>query len=491
MIPLQNNIATTVPRVSDPEGLTYAENDDQFAKVLETIILPGQRFAEALEDNFCTDNLEDGSNDIDEAENLSEMVLTAIASSPEPEHKDPTGFVVDRPNAQPSYNNLDANVTDPLIGLDVSNHEIKDVKFEDQKRDAATLEEADTNETLNSVVHSIVYSDQKAVTYKTDTFEGTLTLKTSATQPHLVSEEEIPFELAGKAVDSLVLVTKVPHHDFPSKDIRRGSLLITTETEGNRSDAEPQRLAEAIVLNSSPVTKELALRQREEKLADNNLSLPPTSIEPFALKGVAPIEQGSTFTENDTVEHEELGESLEALAEDNHPIDLSLVPKPSVMTTESAASLEKTIRISETGSIHPMYEAIADAHETLKPNESKTLTITLTPEELGVVHVELQADETGNIQAVLSLEKPETFKLFQQDIEQLKAVLKEIGIEESNVNLQLLADSKGGQQHQSEYVAWDERESLLARNLENKEILCEMPAYGLERKSSKHLDIRA
>lgn len=88
----------------------------------------------------------------------------------------------------------------------------------------------------------------------------------------------------------------------------------------------------------------------------------------------------------------------------------------------------------------------------------------LNPEELGAVNVELRSDETGKLHAVLSVEKRETLDVLQQDLHQLKTVLKEIGIDESSVSLQFSSNNEQGQQKQSEYVAWEEREQMLARS---------------------------
>jgi|GEM_PF-2879730 len=494
MIPLQNNMLAFVQRFSNPEGLKYPEDNDQFATVLETAVLPEGDFVEVKEDNVeinklavtvkDSDESEDTVNDIGETKKLNEVVLTSGMFVPETKPEGSSDSVADEREVCVSYDKLGLNVTDHPRKLNV--------KLPETSKDLKTSVEVVTGDALSLGVNSIVYSDKSLVTYKTDTFEGGVTLPTSdSSQPSLTLQEE-PFNLEGTDIDNLVQVTKAPDLEALSKGVAKDtvkrSLLNTTVVENAGLDIKPQQMSEVFVSGSSPVTKELSFKQKNDEIGEYNLPL--SMEEPIVLKEASSVEGGSTFAGDHTSDQEELTEPVELVTEDESSVDFRSVPKPNIMMNESQNSLEKTIKISETGTIRQMYEAIADTYEGLKPNESKTLTVTLTPEELGSVHVELQADEVGNIRAVLSLEKPETFKLFQQDVEQLKAVLKEIGIEESNVNLQLLADQGGGQK-QSEYVAWEERESLLARNPGHKEVTSEMPVYSLERKSSKHLDIRA
>jgi flagellar hook-length control protein FliK len=117
--------------------------------------------------------------------------------------------------------------------------------------------------------------------------------------------------------------------------------------------------------------------------------------------------------------------------------------------------------------------------------------VVLNPEELGAVNVELTSDAAGKLSAVLSVEKRETLNMLQQDLHQLKTVLNEIGIDESSISLQLSSNNEHGQQKQSEYVAWEDREYMLMRS-SHKSVnsVTEKVAYP-DSQRLRRLDIKA
>lgn len=124
--------------------------------------------------------------------------------------------------------------------------------------------------------------------------------------------------------------------------------------------------------------------------------------------------------------------------------------------------------------------------------ESKTLSIVLNPEELGGVNVQLTSDAEGKMKAVLTVEKQETLSLLQHDLHQLKTILKEIGIDDSGVSLQLASNAdQGHQQHESEYVSWDDRELMLARHQQASGTTAVEKAHYTKSSSSRRLDIQA
>jgi hypothetical protein len=166
------------------------------------------------------------------------------------------------------------------------------------------------------------------------------------------------------------------------------------------------------------------------------------------------------------------GESAEdlndfaALEQDIEPateFDTAIKTVQPMMTAEISDTTDGIKELS-TVSAQQIHQAIQAGKEGILPKETKTLSIVLNPEELGVVNVELTSDLAGKISAVLSVEKQETLNLLQQDLHQLKSILKEIGIDDSSVSLQLSSNADQGQQQQSEYVSWDERERMLTRN---------------------------
>jgi hypothetical protein len=154
------------------------------------------------------------------------------------------------------------------------------------------------------------------------------------------------------------------------------------------------------------------------------------------------------------------------------------------------------IKELSSGPSQQIYQAIQTGKEGISPKEPKTLSIVLNPEELGVVSVELTSDLAGKISAVLSVEKQETLNLLQQDFHHLKSILKEIGIDDSGVSLQLSSNADQGHQQHSEYVNWDERERMLTRNqnTEDQQINANVPVEKTMyngRSTTRRLDIQA
>lgn len=134
---------------------------------------------------------------------------------------------------------------------------------------------------------------------------------------------------------------------------------------------------------------------------------------------------------------------------------------------------------------------ILEVKDTLAPKEVKTLTLSLNPEALGQVNVELVSDEAGKIHVSLAVLKAETFETLQQDFSQLKTILSEIGIEDGNVSLQLSSGNEQQQHQKEEYVSWEQRESMLMRQPSPPLMPVEITQAYLERKNIKRLDIKA
>jgi flagellar hook-length control protein FliK len=190
-------------------------------------------------------------------------------------------------------------------------------------------------------------------------------------------------------------------------------------------------------------------------------------------------------------------DALESEVEAAEPLLESTAKEAVFKTVQSAGSIESSeamteVTVSKSVPTQQIQQAILDAKEGVSPKESKTLTVVLNPEELGVVNVELTSDETGKLRAVLSVEKRETLEVLQQDLNQLKTILKEIGIDESSISLQLSSNNDQGQQKQSEYIAWEDREQMLMRSPQTsaKAAMAEKATYP-ERQSARRLDIRA
>lgn len=148
-------------------------------------------------------------------------------------------------------------------------------------------------------------------------------------------------------------------------------------------------------------------------------------------------------------------------------------------------------KVLETDPKQQIARSVLEVKDTLLPKEIKTLSISLNPETLGQVNVELVLDEAGKIHVNLAVLKAETFETLQQDFSQLKTILNEIGIEDGNVSLQLASDGEDHRHQKEEYVSWEDRESMLVRQPNLASIPVEKIQTYPERKSLKRLDIRA
>ncbi|MDP3641255.1 MAG: flagellar hook-length control protein FliK, partial [Alphaproteobacteria bacterium] len=227
---------------------------------------------------------------------------------------------------------------------------------------------------------------------------------------------------------------------------------------------------------------DLALKPENKNLVLDQIGVPKTKI----LNDVVQLTK-DTETDSDSFEGDFEGVEplLESPAKEAglKQVSSAVPTEPSEITTEA--------NISKSAPAQQIQQAILDEKEGMSPKESKTLTVVLNPEELGVVNVELTADKTGKLSAVLSVEKRETLDVLQHDLHQLKAVLKEIGIDESSISLQLSSNNEQGQQKQSEYVAWEEREQMLMRSPQIPiKTVAEKATYP-ERQSLRRLDIKA
>ena len=151
----------------------------------------------------------------------------------------------------------------------------------------------------------------------------------------------------------------------------------------------------------------------------------------------------------------------------------------------------KSGNVLETDAKQHIARTVIAVKDTLLPKELKTLSISLNPEALGQVNVELVSDEAGKIHVNLAVLKAETFETLQQDFSQLKTILNEIGIEDGNVSLQLASGGEDHRHQKEEYVAWEDRESMLVRQPILATIPVEKTQTYPERKSLKRLDIRA
>jgi hypothetical protein len=284
---------------------------------------------------------------------------------------------------------------------------------------------------------------------------------------------------------------------------------INAQNFGNKTDVSSFALSsEKVTL--PPAALDLTLGPNAESISSLIDKLPNAAVEISSkfdsmdvLSDEVPIISVDVSSKIPEVKLENnasmMGESAEDL-NDSTALELESasstefnVDVKTVQTTTTTEVSGKSDNIKELSTVpaQQVHQAIMAGKEGILPTESKTLSIVLNPEELGIVNVELTSDASGKMSAVLSVEKQETLNLLQQDLHQLKSILKEIGIDDSSVSLQLSSNADQGQQQQSEYVSWDEREHMLARQQNSAVKTVTEKAMYIERPITRRLDIQA
>ncbi|QOL19377.1 flagellar hook-length control protein FliK [Candidatus Bodocaedibacter vickermanii] len=270
--------------------------------------------------------------------------------------------------------------------------------------------------------------------------------------------------------------------------IRPASAKMIREIQSNEDDILMDEVPiVSIALKRDPVMRDVPLMKSDldPKPKNENVGFDHTPVS--TSKILADITQSSKDTNTDSFEND--FEVVEP-SQDN-PLKGSVLNFVQSASPTESSEITANVSVSNSASTQQIQHAILDAKEGIHPKESKTLTVILNPEELGVVNVELTADETGKLSAVLSVEKRETLDVLQHDLHQLKTVLKEIGIDESSISLQLSSNNEQGQQKQSEYIAWEEREQMLMRSPHIPMKTAAEKATYPERPSLRRLDIKA
>jgi hypothetical protein len=256
--------------------------------------------------------------------------------------------------------------------------------------------------------------------------------------------------------------------------------------ELNTSDSEvlmnADMATEAEIMNTEMETLDLEAEQSQ-----------PKSFNPMAQKHDIDSQMTRGFQDEETMDL------------DNETIEIAMDVEQGVALKTEASNSQATSTTTSVGDrqgeglgqgldVDPKQQiarTILEVKDTLAPKEVKTLTLSLNPEALGQVNVELVSDEAGKIHVSLAVLKAETFETLQQDFSQLKTILSEIGIEDGNVSLQLSSGNEQQQHQKEEYVSWEQRESMLMRQPSPPLMPVEITQAYLERKNIKRLDIKA
>lgn len=76
----------------------------------------------------------------------------------------------------------------------------------------------------------------------------------------------------------------------------------------------------------------------------------------------------------------------------------------------------------------PVHEQLALSIQRSMRNGGGTITLQLSPAELGRVNVRLRIDEENNVQVTVAVERPSTLELLQRDMKALERALQEAGL---------------------------------------------------------------
>ncbi len=114
-------------------------------------------------------------------------------------------------------------------------------------------------------------------------------------------------------------------------------------------------------------------------------------------------------------------------------------------TTSAPALTGASTGASILSGAHPASQIVAAAMlRTTQGGETKTLTVTLDPPELGRVAVRMEMGRDRSIKAVLSVEKPEALSVLQRDSHLLERALQSAGFETGGESLTFELAQDGG-----------------------------------------------
>ncbi|MBH1990041.1 MAG: flagellar hook-length control protein FliK [Alphaproteobacteria bacterium] len=310
-------------------------------------------------------------------------------------------------------------------------------------------------------------------------------IRDEAPQSLLFSQESV---LQKSVVELMSSVLPVRGMADQTIMIRPAPAKMTREIQSNDDDILMDGVPiVSIALKRAPVMRDVPLMKSDLDPKPKNENAVLDHVPVPTPKISADVALSTKDTKTDSFEND----FEEAKPLSNSPVKETVLNFVQSASPTESSEITANVSVSNSASTQQIQHAILDAKEGIHPKESKTLTVILNPEELGVVNVELTADETGKLSAVLFVEKRETLDVLQHDLHQLKTVLKEIGIDESSISLQLSSNNEQGQQKQSEYIAWEEREQMLMRSPHMPMKTATEKATYPERPSLRRLDIKA
>jgi flagellar hook-length control protein FliK len=76
----------------------------------------------------------------------------------------------------------------------------------------------------------------------------------------------------------------------------------------------------------------------------------------------------------------------------------------------------------------PVHEQVALSIQKSAKDGVGSITLQLSPSELGRIHLKLDIDEENNVQAAVTVERPATLELLQRDMKALERALQEAGL---------------------------------------------------------------
>ena len=115
------------------------------------------------------------------------------------------------------------------------------------------------------------------------------------------------------------------------------------------------------------------------------------------------------------------------------------------LSTAATASVNSLTATAATGAAVPLSGLAVEIVASAKSGKS-TFEIRLDPAELGRIDVRINVDSAGQVTSHLTVEKPETLSLLQQDAPQLQQALDDAGLKTGSGGLQFsLRDQSSGQ----------------------------------------------
>jgi flagellar hook-length control protein FliK len=212
----------------------------------------------------------------------------------------------------------------------------------------------------------------------------------------------------------------------------QGKAAATTATGGTQGASDPSPTANTNNVNGPNATPQPAVEAKPASAGG-----PGDAVKP----------DGNSTTAGATHDHSPAVANNQAAAA---PIDpnaqLAAVPQQ-LANTPSVAATDKFTVTQASGAVVPVSGLAVEIAASARSGKTQ-FEVRLDPADLGRIDVRIAVDRNGQVTSHLTVEKPETLTMLQQDAPQLQQALNDAGLKTGSGGLQfsLRDQSQSGQQ---------------------------------------------